>query len=472
MNSTLLFAKFSQGVNWNGIFYFLYKTFSTILSFILFGRLTHQEFSTWANINSIIFLGLLWIDLGLRKAIPRYASEFAKDPISHKRFIRTLILFQTLLLLATTPIIALLLKGATNLLQLNNQHIFLYCGASLFFIEGMINILRLIYHAHFWNKQFNQITTAMLLAEILIIATILCYASTSLDVLRWIFITKLCLGTLLIIVTLMLVSRLYKDQDCIENGSINYHKTFKEFIQHSGIMWINTNLKSLSERNVLVPFFTYTLGAPLANLFKIANDGALFFYRIALKTIGTTDTTLLSYVQNSNEEEKLMPIAFQKLTSKIAALCIPLLGILLVLFFNKQLFFKNTFVFQTFFIMVVGYVSELLFSAYERVLEIKRRYLLLMIAYIPYIIMLILLLYYNTISYLGLISSLLIIHGVRLVSSLSMTIFARKEYPLLRYSVSPIHIYRGVAISMGVCILLSLAKQFPVILSFIRSVLR
>lgn len=473
MNSATIFAKFSQGVNWNGIFYSVYKTFSTLLTFALFKYLTTQDFSTWANINSIIFLALLWIDFGLRKSIPRYCPEFAKDAVSHKRFIKYLLIFQTTLLLISTPILMYATSGLGKLLNLQGHILFFYIAGGLFFAEGIQALLRLIYHAHFWNKQFNLLTIIALMLEMIIDICIVIYAPTSLAMLKGIFITKLCVGLLVNAAGILMLKDLYKDKNYPGNQTINFNKTFIEFIKHSVMMWINTNLKSLSERNVLVPVFTYTIGASTANLFKVANDGALFFYRIVLKTIGTTDTALLAHVQSTNEEEKLMPIAFQKLASKIASLCIPLLGILFVLFLHEQLLFPSPFVFQTFFIMTIGYIIELILSVYERVLEIKRRYMLLMFAYTPYIVMLCALLSFNLVSCIGLIGSLLIIHSVRLVSSLITIALTRSQYPLLHYPVSRIHIYlyRGIIISILLYLILSLSSYSPLILSSIKGLL-
>lgn len=478
MNSTVLFAKFSQGVNWNGFFYSIYKTFSTILSFALFKYLTTQDFSTWANINSIVFLALLWIDCGLRKSIPRYIPEFAKDSHSHKRFIKYLLMFQGGLLIVTTPILMLALSNITHLLALNDHRIFFYIGGALFFLEGITAILRLIYHAHFWNKQFNLLATATLMIEMISSICIVWGLSNSSEIIKGVFATKLCAGLLINAVGIIMLSKLYRDKNYSGDQKIDFNRTMKDFIKHSGIMWINTNLKSLSERNVLVPLFTYTVGAPLANLFKVANDGALFFYRIALKTIGTTDTALLAHVQSGNEEEKLMPIAFQKLASKIAGLCIPLLGILCVLFLYRDLLFSQPFVFQTFLIMAIGYLIELMLSVYERVLEIKRRYVLLMFAYMPYILMLCVLLSFNLISCIGLIGSLLIIHCVRLVSALIMLTLTRINYPLLHFPLTriPLYLYRGMSISVLLYFILYLilliSSHYPMVLVFIKSLFK
>lgn len=431
MNFRTALAKFSQGINWNGLFYALYKILFTALSFLLFKYLTTQDFSTWANINSIIFLILLWIDFGLRKSIPRYMPEFAKDKNAHKRFINYILIFQAMVLTITTPIFIVASSGIIKAFQLQNHLIFFYIAGCIFFIEGIVSLLRLIYHAHFWIRQFNSIATVALLAEMIANMLILYTQHESLTILKGIFVTKMCSGLFITTISICFLKRLYKDRNYPGNETINFWQTFKNFMIHSIIMWVNNNLKSLSERNFLVPFFTYTIGQTYANLFKVANDGALFFYRIVLKTIGTTDTALLSHVEALPDRKKLMPIAFKKLTSKIVALCLPLLGILAILFIKGELFLTHPFVFQTFFIMTIGYLLELFISPYERVLEIKRRYGLLTCAYAPYIVMIIILICSNLISSIGLLYSILIIHSVRLVSSFIMFYFARTSYTLL-----------------------------------------
>ena len=120
MNNTTVFSKFSQGVNWNGIFYSTYKTFTTILSFLLFKFLITQDFSIWANINSVIFLLLLWLDFGFRKSIPRYLPEFAKNREAHKRFIQYILYFQFSILLITTPLVMYLGNTFTQAFNLKS----------------------------------------------------------------------------------------------------------------------------------------------------------------------------------------------------------------------------------------------------------------------------------------------------------------------------------------------------------------
>lgn len=456
MQTSTLFNKFSQSVNWNGFFYTIYKTFSTALSFLLFKYLTTQDFSTWANINSIIFLLLLWLDFGLRKSIPRYLPEFAKDSNAHHRFIKYLIYFQIAVLMVSIPLYMYLTHTMTNLLNLDKAPFLFYIGSALFVTEGMVGLLRLIYHAHFWNKQFNLLSTVALLCEMTANMVLIMTSTHSMHMLQGIFVTKLLSGLIIIVASIGMLRRLYKDRNYKGTQIIDFDATMKSCIKHSGIMWMNNNIKSLTERNFLVPFFTYTLGPVAANLFKVANDGALFFYRILLKTIGTTDTALLAHVLATKEKEKLTPIAFKKLTSKVASLCIPVLGILLLLFLKRDIFFNNPCVFQTFFIITIGYMIEFMVCPYERVLEVNRRYWLLLFAYMPYIIMIVCLFLINHMTCIGLITSLLLIHGVRLVSSFIMVYLTRTRY-LLYYPFAYACYVLGICIPIyiGLYLLLS-----------------
>jgi hypothetical protein len=430
MNLKTLLSKFSQGINWNGLFYAIYKLLVTALTFILFKYLTPKDFSTWANINSIIFLILLWIDFGFRKSIPRYCPEFAQDKASLKRFVTYIITFQAIVLLIATPVFMLILRNLTAFLHIKDSLIFLYLGAAIFFIEGIVSLLRLIYHAHFWNKQFNIVNTIGLLGEMIANMIIISNAQDSMAILKGVFATKLTSGLFINTIGILMLRSLYKDKNYPGNKTINFFQTLNDFIKHSSIMWVNNNLKSISERNFLVPFFTYSVGIHFANLFKVANDGALFFYRIVLKTIGTTDTALLAHIQTLPESKKLLPIAFKKLSTKIASLCIPLLGILGLIYVKGETLFHNPFVFQIFFIMTIGYLIEYIVSPYERVLEIKRQYITLMYAYMPYIFMIVILLSTSFITSIGLLGTILMIHVVRLVSSFIMVFFVRRKYAL------------------------------------------
>lgn len=421
-----LFTQFQHSVNWNAFFYTTYKMASTLLTLFLYRHLTTKDFSVWANMNSMIFLILLWIDCGFRKSIPRYCPEFAGNHCAHRGFIRYIIMFQISILLLSTPFFLFVLTKTVNIIP---STALLILGGLLFFIEGLLSLMRLIFHAHFWHKQFNLVSTAIMFIEIVTNLTIIIYIPTSYSILKGIFITKLIASAIIVAISLYMLKKRNEHYSYNEK-TIDTNKQWQEFIKHSGFMWVNNNLKSLTERNFLVPLLTNIAGPAQANLFKVANDGALLFYRTIVKTIGTTDTALFAHVETVAEKKKLAPIAFQKVATKITSLCLPLLGILLLLFLLGKGITKNILVFQSFFIITIGYLLESILSPYERVLEVKRCYTSLFIAYIPYISTLVIMFtyFYSIVSLIGLLGMLIIIHGVRLVSSACMVYAASQRF--------------------------------------------
>ena len=234
---------------------------------------------------------------------------------------------------------------------------------------------------------------------------------------------------ILIGISLIMLKYLTSNTQKYTGKDIDLKSMAYQFATHSGAMWITTFLKSLSERNFLVPLFTHILGPVAGGLFKVANDGALLFYRIILKTIGTTDTSLLAHVHAKQKDE--MNYAFKKLTTRIAALCLPLLGIIGVLSFNDSTLIGTNMIFNLFLIMAVGYLLETLLLSYERLLEVSRAYVYIGIAYIPYICFIIALASGYLTTLIGFYASVACIHGVRLVSLLIMALFARMYYKVI-----------------------------------------
>jgi len=442
MKLNQLYHKFIQGLKWNALFYALRKSMSTILTILLFKQLTTQDFSLWANIYSAIFLTLLWLDFGFRKSLPRYCPEFAKNKNFMKKFITYLVSFQTIVLIIFTPIFIKIAHMITHRLQITNKIEVFYLGCILFVTEGVISVIRLIYYSYFWQKQFNSKMSIIITFKTLILIFFILAKPKSNILLKIVFVTELLATFIAIIISLHMLKRLYKSQKHTSEKKTQ-KKSIRDFAFHSGIMWINNNLKSLSERNFMMLFFTHLLGPLQANLFKLANDGALFFQRIVVKTIGTTDTSLLSYIeieknnisQSTHEKDnfyqkkrKHMQEAFEQLIIKIASLCIPLFGILFFISFNFNYLFKNQFVFQIFFLVTTFYLFEYILSPYERLLEVKRRYILLFISYVPYIIIIAFLLFFQKASTFGLLEIIISIHLARLIISFVTLYFAKSRY--------------------------------------------
>ena len=433
MNTKQLFATFTHAINWNAFFYVSYKTLFTSFSFLLYKRLTTSDFATWANLNSTIFLLLLWIDCGFRKSIPRYCPEFAADKKAEKQFIAGLLIFQACLLLVTLPLFLYISGKITSTINPTTTIPIATMGSMLFISEGIIAIMRLIFHSYFWNKQFNLLTAVVMAVEMLINILLIYKLHTSQTLLSAVLITKIVTSALIVVASTIMLKKLYHTPrsfyHTLQKKDPDIKAIKRGFIKHSAIMWMNNNLKSLSERNFLIPFLTYSLGPAAANTFKVANDGALLFYRIVLKIIGTTDTSLFAHIEAIGGEKRLTSIAFTKLTLQIARLCLPLLGVVVLVFLflvsNKLII--DSFVFHAFIIMAIGYLIETLFLPSERILEVKKKYKYLAFAYIPYVISLVFLFTGSIIPYIGLLKSIMVIHAVRLVSIILIFQIARVQ---------------------------------------------
>jgi hypothetical protein len=442
-----IFEQFSSAITWNALLYSLYKASTTLFSWLLFMRLTSYDFATWANINALVFLSILWLDFGLRKSIPRFCPEFARNGTTHRSFVRYILISQTFLLIITAPFFIYVAHTSAYTLSLERNLWLFYMAAALFISEGFISVLRTLYHAHFWNKQFNTISIVLLIIEMVGNGIILLMYSNSSDIVWYVLAIKIITGFLTIIVCVALLSSMYRSQHYVDinDGDHDTRALTKSFVKHSTIMWFNTNIKSLSERNFLVPFITYSLGHVYANIFKVANDGALLVYRMIIKTIGTNDTALLAHVHALQDKKEAMDNAFTKLTTKIAALCFPLLGIIIIAGAHSIQVIKDNDVFLIFFIITIGYLLEALLSPYERILEVHAHYKALIYAYVPYIIMIFILYYFNFITFIGLVNMILLLQGVRLVSSLIMVYYAHQAYTI----TVPLHaLYYGAWYTM------------------------
>ncbi len=428
-NERQLFTAFNTAVNWNAIGYIGYKTLFTLHTMLLYHYLPTNDFALLANIHSTIFLALLWLDCGMRKTLPRYLPEWAAAP-NYTSIVRTILIAQTTILLLATPAIIYAISYITKTLG-TPQTSLITVAALLFITEGIITVIRLVYHTHFLNKPFNLANTVAMTTQTLITGFMLCSMRYA--------ITPTQLITVKLLTNILFITYTIRNLNLHESHHANTHTqteqttNIRAFITHSAAMWASTSIKSLSERNFLVPFITYTLGPAAGSLFKVANDSALFFYRIILKTIGTTDTTLLAH--GVGEQNKIrMQDAFRVLTTKVTRLCFPVLGIGLILSLYWRIWYvNNSTVFHLFIIMFVGYIAETMLLPYERVLEVKRRYGLLALCYAPYALMLVTLLTGIIIPCIGLCGTITLIHSVRLVSVILMSYMVRRIYGLTYY---------------------------------------
>jgi O-antigen/teichoic acid export membrane protein len=422
-----IYIKFDKSINWNGFFYVIQKILSAIFTFILFKKLSTAEFSTWINVNSIIFLTLLWMDFGFRKSVPRFVPEFSKNQKSHISFTKFIIKWQAIALLIVVIFLTFKLKEIISFLGIEISEKISYLAIGIFLFEAPIALLKLIYHAHFWNRYFNILYSVIILIETSICLILL--INTQTISLANILTIKIIAGFITSTIGLFELIKLFNKAEYLSNEEIDHLETTKSFVKHSSAMWFNNTLKSLSERNFLVPMITYVLGAELANIFKIANDWALVFQRSIVKTIGTTDTSLFSYVNIIHKDH--IQEAFTKITRTILRICIPLFVIFLFLLINKNYFIGNDqIIFRSFLILVAFYVMETILSPYERILEVNKEYLILLLSYLPFVVFIYLFFANKQFSNLGLELFIVMLCIIRLISSLIFMHFAKQKYNL------------------------------------------
>lgn len=427
MNNNKLVTVFLQALGWNAFSYGAYKVCALFLSYALYATLNQKEFATWASLMSFIFFWLLILDCGLRKSVPRFCPEFSSAQSLHRRFVDWICAIQIIVLVGATPFFYWLLPRFFKSIQVTPANSIIIAGTILFFLQGCVGLMRIIYHAHFWNKQFNSLATLIVAIECLL-SLLFCYSSgygtgsPSTWLLQSILITN-CFGALCVTVisfwTMPKVTIVELDNQATANS---VHNT-KQFITHTLFMWGSNTIKSFSERNFLFPYVLYSLGPTTGIAFKLTNDAALFFYRLAVKTVGINDTALLSYARHSPDGTKG---AFSHLLRTIIYMVVPLLTLALVGALCMHHYMPSAFLLLPFCLFIGGYMTELLLSPYERILEVSLSYKLLSIAYIPYVIMLMFMLYYQVISFVGLVPFIAAIQALRIISALIMVYYARR----------------------------------------------
>ncbi|MGE0206748.1 MAG: hypothetical protein AB7R69_02750 [Candidatus Babeliales bacterium] len=461
MKFNTLIDKFNAGIVWNAYLYAIHRACSSAVTLLLFYKVPTYYFAAWANSNSVIYLILLWVDAGFRKSIPRYCPVFLKNKVTNKQFTKIIIAVQLAFLLLALPIIWYAARPIAALIERTDTKLTLLIS-SVFILEGILSILRLLYHAHFQQKFFNLLLSLFLILESAT-ALILILNNTPL-LIDALLINKIGIDIGAIGLLMYSLKRIYRDAQ--SNEALDAAAAYKEFIMHSGIMWTTSFLRSLSERNFMVPFLTYIAGAATANMYKLANDGALIFQRIALKTIGTTDTALLAYVYVEPYEKKLTNVAFRKLVTKVAALCLPLFGIMffVMLYFYTTAY--NTIVFQLFSLLGCSYLLEIMLIAYERMLEVQRAYRPLLSIYILYTLLLISILSALYFGWASVFLSLALISGVRLVSMFIMAYVAHARFAIHYPFKECVRMVSVLVFILALCLLLIYTMP-PIVLSII-----
>ncbi len=250
MQQKTLLHKFSSALSWNAFLYIAHRILSTALVFVLYRAIPSDSFSLWAALSSVVYLSLLWLDFGFRKSIARYAPVFTEHG-SFVLFTRTVLIFQISVLLLALPLFSYLLPylfvwivHREPLLSGSLRVV----GSLLFVTEGLTEILRLLYHAHFLNKPFNLLYTAARLMEsitsILLITHLVGITLSPSQLIITLLWIKFFSGLLIVVVALGMLPRLYKvaqhDIPKADSSTVSsLRPVWYGFMRHSLLMWIS-----------------------------------------------------------------------------------------------------------------------------------------------------------------------------------------------------------------------------------------
>lgn len=418
MSSTpTLFAKFDNSIAWNGLLFFINKLSKYIISLVLFSRLTTADFSAWANVFGISFILALWLDFGFRRSIPLYSYRLIGTSLFPK-----IILFKLVTTLLISVVWYYYCKPLATLFSLNDHVSFFYLGIIIFFLESVSSFIKLIFHSFFWQRYLTLSESLIIALETIFILWPSFTPLPSNTLLGYAFLAEILSQLLSIALLLIMAIKLVPTI----TPRIYPEELPSNFIKHSLIMWVFMFINSLTERNFLVPFITYSFGALAANLFKLANDGALIFQRFILKTIGLSDTVLLAHLEPFEHSYKQQ--GFILITKRICLLVVPAMGLLLVSFLVMKEMGLGGPAGLLFFLLSAFYLIQLLFIGYDRFLEAKREYSNLFISAMPYGVVILLFALVGEGYRLGLITFIMVIHITKLASSFIRAYLASKVY--------------------------------------------
>lgn len=456
MNSSHLLSAFKHALAWNALLFAFYKLANTGLSFVLYSTLAPSEFYFWAMSNAIIYLSLLWLDCGFRKSIARYVPVFLSDTQRYTTMIRKIVIFQCGVLLAAIVSAIVFYKHLPIEPTCTSA---LYISFGIFLTQGILFIIQLLFHAQFFNKQFNTISMATTTLEMVLIASWFNFKPMAPSLLHVVLWSKLITTLVAIAAASLLLKKISSPQVHHSNQALQQTKQ-APFVVHTAVMWATTILKSLTERNFLVPFFSVALGIPSANIFKLANDAALLFYRVIVKSLGTADTALLSHVQTGYHADLNFNKAFANISKQIIVLSIPILVVVPAVF---QVHTAITYYpwLWPFLLITSCYLIESLLIPFERVLEVKQNYRYLLYAYAPYIGGVIALAIGMLRYEVTLLEALSGIHAVRIVSMFCMAVLARRAYNIafpFGYALKMGTIIAGSAYSISKIIMYVVSK--------------
>lgn len=424
-----LHSRINTAISWNAFSYTVFKLTSTVLTFVLFKQLSTTEFAVWTGINSLVYLILVWADMGMRKTVPTFFPLIKES--NRKQYTFLLIGAYTAILTIACPFALWLVSRYAYQVHLPMNNALLFASALLFFGHGLEMLFQTIFHAYLWQRTYNTLLAAIQFAYMVFVIIAAFVFAPSLAMVFYIVLGKGIASLICALLSAVLLNkRLPHSTLPVEPLSPDF---LKKFTKHAGLMWGAAVLKSLTERNITVPFVTYFLGPSLGNIFKVAQDGALLLQRLIFRTIGTTDTSLFAYLKsthNAAENHQVFQHAFTKLATKLAYLAIPLIGVVWFIQCQVSCCGTSSYGFDLFFIISIGLLLELLLTPYERMLEVHADYADLACAYLFYIVTISFVFMAMAYGYIQLISFVIALYTVRLLSMGIMAYAVYRTYHL------------------------------------------
>lgn len=375
-NSTLLSYyshAYNHAIAWNFALFFVMNFSYTLISTSFFYKLTNDQFTLWANLCGLIYLTVLWCDGGMRQTIPTFIPHAFTSQGNRSQFIRWVIGLQTIIGLIGITCLYTIITTLTS-------DVFLVgLCLSIFVFEIILTTMQSFFHGQFLNKEYNQSLMSFILLEIVVFCGSIFFIPQSF-LLHAYFVYKL----IYLVASISyngqrLFTQLHAYAD-IKDGNLSY----THFVQHTSTMWGTSVLKSLSERNALVPLITFFLGGHWANIYKVSNDWALFIYRTLIKTIGTSDISFISHVLHQSSSDAVQT-SFTHLFKKCIRMTIPFIVVVAVILIYTLLFDHNKSLIM-FVILTISYLLEITVTPYTRVLENRKQYIILVVSHIPFLL--------------------------------------------------------------------------------------
>jgi hypothetical protein len=402
---------FSHAVAWNALLFIVSRTSQVICSYGVYYLTNKLIFFQWSHSLALIYLILLWIDFGFKKSIAFFAQT-----LHEQNLLKTVLLVQ----LAVVGMAGVGLVCCSQWLVPYLSTMQLSLSVIVLCLQGALFAAQNIYHAYFFNKVYNRAIMAGAVFE-LIALVLLVTNRASLEAALLGKIIASAASLIVLLKTSKLIIRNKPTQTAVD---------YKNMITHTGVMGLTTVLKSLSERNFLLPFFAAAYGVEGAILYKLANETALFFYRVVIKSLGSADTALLARAQEA-KHARFFSQAVLLIQRKIVILIVPLAALFILSYVGSSyasyyaMAPRDGRFLSLVRILIISYLGESFLISYERVLEVKQEYRSLLQSYVLYAALLGGVLSLIRLGYMSMIGGLVGIQAVRMVGLVWMYFRAR-----------------------------------------------